>query len=213
MAEVIKTHVYTIDELNDAAKERARDWWRDCLDDDWYEPVIEDFCEICELLGVGLKTIARPLIGGGARAKPRVWFTGFASQGDGASFEGWYGYAVQSAKRIREYAPADNELHAIADHLQAIQRRNFYQLQATIIHRGRYCHAHSMEISVSRDSAIGQEMSEGIEEAIAEALRDLASWLYRVLEREFDHQTSDEVVDEMIAVNGYTFTADGRRFG
>ena len=58
-----------------------------------------------------------------------------------------------------------------------------------------------------------KEMSEGIEEAIAEALRDLASWLYRVLEREFDHQTSDEVVDEMIAVNGYTFTADGRRFG
>lgn len=138
MAEVIRTHVYTIDELIEPAKERARDWWRECLDDDWHQPVIDDFCQICKILGVELKTIARPPVGGGARAKPCVWFSGFASQGDGASFQGWYGYAVQSAKRIREYAPADVELHSIADRLQHIQRRNLYQLQATISHRERF---------------------------------------------------------------------------
>lgn len=213
MAEVIETRVYMIDELDDAAKERARHWWRECLDDDWHEPVIDDFCQFCKILGVELKTIARPLVGGGTRAKPCVWFTGFASQGDGACFEGWYGYAAQSAKRIRDHAPTDDDFHAIASRLQQVQRRNFYQLQATISHRGRYCHAHSMEISVSRDSGTGQEISDGAEDEIADALRDLANWLYRALEREFEYQTSDDVVDEMIAVNGYTFTADGRRFG
>ncbi len=41
----------------------------------------------------------------------------------------------------------------------------------------------------------------------------MARWLYRQLEREYDDLTSDEAVDEAIAANGYTFTADGKRFG
>ena len=45
------------------------------------------------------------------------------------------------------------------------------------------------------------------------ALRDLARWLYRQLEREYEYQTSDAVVDEAIIANGYTFTNSGRRFG
>ena len=48
---------------------------------------------------------------------------------------------------------------------------------------------------------------------LIEALRDLARWLYRQLESEYDYLSSDEVVDETIAANEYTFTARGRRFG
>ena len=46
-----------------------------------------------------------------------------------------------------------------------------------------------------------------------EALRDLARWLYRQLEREYDYLTSDESVDDAIRANNYTFTETGRRFG
>ena len=46
-----------------------------------------------------------------------------------------------------------------------------------------------------------------------EALRDLARWLYRQLREEYEHQTSDAVVDEAIAVNEWSFTAKGKRFG
>ena len=46
-----------------------------------------------------------------------------------------------------------------------------------------------------------------------EALRDLARWLYRQLEAEYDHLTSDEAIEEGIIVNEYTFTEAGRRFG
>jgi hypothetical protein len=70
-----------------------------------------------------------------------------------------------------------------------------------------------MTIDVTRDSPTDQAPAEGSEEAVTEALRDLARWLYRQLEAEYDHLTSDEAVDEGIIINEYTFTEGGRRFG
>ena len=115
--------------------------------------------------------------------------------------------------RIREYAPQDTELHRIADALQAVQRRNFYQLRAEATHRGHYYHEYCMAISVERDNPSWQDMTADAEEGVIEALRDLARWLFRQLEREYDYLSSDDVVDETIVANGYTFTEAGQRFG
>ena len=54
-------------------------------------------------------------------------------------------------------------------------------------------------------------MTDGAEDAVIEALRDLARWLYRQLRSEYEHQTSDEAVDDeaLVAINELTFTADG----
>ncbi len=124
-----------------------------------------------------------------------------------------YAHKKDAPRKIRAHAPQDAELQAIADALQAVQRRNFYQLFADISHRGRYCHEYCMEISVKRDSPDAQNMTAGAENAVSEALRDLARWLCRQLEREYEHQTSDSAVDEAIIANGYTFTETGRHFG
>lgn len=70
-----------------------------------------------------------------------------------------------------------------------------------------------MTISVERDSPTSQGMSADGEDAVIEALRNLARWLYRQLEREYKHQISDAVVDEAIIANDYSFTQTGRRFG
>lgn len=94
-----------------------------------------------------------------------------------------------------------------------MQKRNFFQLHATIRQRGRYCHEHSMAIEVERDSPTWQPATDGAEDTVIEALRDLARWLYRQLEREYEYLTSDAAVDEAIAVNEWTFTEAGRRFG
>ena len=94
-----------------------------------------------------------------------------------------------------------------------MQRRNFYQLRAEASHRGHYYHEYCMSISVERDGPTWQDMTEDAEEIVAEALRDLARWLYRQLEAEYDHFTSDEAIEEGIIVNEYTFTEAGRRFG
>ena len=85
--------------------------------------------------------------------------------------------------------PQGHELHRIADALQAVQKRNFWQLQAEISHRGRYCHPYSMDITVTRNSPTGQAMTADAEAAVSEALRDLAFWLYRQLENEYDWLT------------------------
>ena len=104
-------------------------------------------------------------------------------------------------------------LHGIADRLQAIQRRNFYQLATEVSHRGRYYHEYTMSVDVARDSPRWQPPTEDAEEIVTEALRDLARWLYRQLEAEYDHLASDEAIEEGIIVNEYTFTEAGRRFG
>ncbi len=48
---------------------------------------------------------------------------------------------------------------------------------------------------------------------VSEALRDLAFWLYRQLENEYDRLTSDAAVDEALLINEYTFTEAGLRAG
>ncbi len=213
MPRIVETTVYELHELAEAARERARAWWRDrCLDNDWHEFVFEDFETVCGLLGVTLRTRPVPLMGSGTREKPQIFFRGFGSQGDGASFEGTYEYATGATRAVRSHAPQDPELHAIADALQDAQRRNFYGLSADIRQRGRHCHEHSMAIAVERDSPNGQAMTDDAEDAVAEAVRDLARWLHGQLEREHDHLRSDAAVDDAIAANDWAFTADGRVF-
>lgn len=214
MPSIIETTVYCLDELPEAAKEKARAWYREGgFDYDWYEFVYEDFERVCDILGVCLDTTSLRLFGGGTRRKPCIWFSGFWSQGDGACFEGDYSYAKGASAAIRRYAPKDVELHRIADALGSIQRRNFYQLRARIGHRGRYYHEYSMDIAVERDSPVVHDMTADAEEDVSEALRDLARWLYGRLENEYEHLTSDEAVEEMIRLNEYGFTEDGVRFG
>ena len=214
MPEVISMTVYRLNELHDGAKDRARAWYREGgFDHDWYDAVYEDFQRIAEILGVRLKTRTTRLVGGRTRPDPCIWFSGFWSQGDGAAWEGFYSYRKYGAAELRAYAPKDKTLHRIAETLQAAQRQNFYQLRAEVTHRGNYYHAFAMAVSVSRDSAAAVEIIGDAESIVTDALRDLANWLFRQLEQEYEYLTSDEVVDETLVVGGYTFTEEGRRFG
>jgi hypothetical protein len=214
MPRIVETTVYQLGELSVEAREKARAWFRESMDtDDWYEFVYEDFEAICAILGVRLKTRAVRLYGGGTGQRPCVYFRGFWSQGDGACFDAFYSHAKDAPHRIRAHAPQDGELHRIADALQAVQKRNFYQLHADASHRGYYYHEYCMALSVERDRPTCQGMSADAEEAVTEALRNLTRWLYRQLELEYEYHISDAVVDEAIIANGFTFTNSGRRFG
>ncbi|ATJ91674.1 antitoxin of toxin-antitoxin stability system [Acetobacter tropicalis] len=213
MPEILSVTVYQIDELSAAAREKARCWYRDTLDAfPWWDAVYEDFLRICAVIGVDVATVSRRSTGPSSVCDPCIYFRGFSSQGDGASFEGVYKYAPRASHKIRQYAPQDEALHAIADQLTALQRWNFYQLTARITQRGLYYHEYTMRIDVSRDSPSDQDMTADAEEGVTEALCDLARWLYRSLEREWDYQTTDGVIDDAIRANRYTFTVGGDRF-
>lgn len=214
MPHIIETTVFGLDELDAAARDRARDWYRrSALDDDWHEFRFTDFEEVCEILGVSLAARSMRLMGGGTRPAPKIYFSGFSSQGDGVCYEGGYRFTREAPGRIGAYAPQDAILHGIASRLFDVQRRNFYQLRAEIRHVGRYCHEFSMAITVRRDSPTGQDVSTDDEQIVIDTLRDLARWLYRQLEAEYEHMTADEQVDAAIRANGYSFTQDGHRFG
>jgi hypothetical protein len=70
-----------------------------------------------------------------------------------------------------------------------------------------------MDVAVERASPTSQDMTDDAEDIVIEAMRDLARWLYRQLERDYEYQTSDVSVDQTLIANAYTFTDTGRRFG
>ena len=196
MPTVIETKVYTFNELSDNAKDKARTWFRENnLDYDWYDSVYYDTKEVGKLLGISID---------------RIYFSGFDSQGDGACFEGSYSYAKNSVNKIKEYAPVDNELQWIAKALTDIQKLNFYQLSANVKHSGHYYHEYCTSIDVERNNGC---VKESTEDTLTTLLRDFMHWIYRRLNQEYDYLNSNEVVDDTILTNEYTFTESGKRFG
>jgi len=193
---VIETTVFKFSELSDAAKERAIEKWnQDGLDYEWWDAVYEDAKTIGELMGIRVD---------------KIFFSGFWSQGDGACFEGSYEYKKGSVKAVLDYAPIDEDLAKIVKGLQAEQRRNFYKLSAEVKQRGHYMHEFCTEIDVvdNRDNAPWR-VSDEVEEAIKDLLRDFMRWIYRTLEREHEYLTSAEAVTETIEANDYEFTEAG----
>ena len=212
MPHVILTTVYEFDELSDAAKDAARQWYRERdYDTLWAESVIEDAQTIANLMGITFDQRAyKTTVGGSTVTKPMVSWSGFSSQGDGASFDGSYTYKKGSVKAVKAYAPRDMKLHRIVAGLFEVQKKHGYRLRAKSKVRGNYCHSGCMDIEVwdNKDEYIDLEGA-----VVIELLRDFANWIYRQLEAEYEHETSDEQVDENIRANGYTFTKDGRRKG
>ena len=209
---VVETNVFQYDELDDRAKERAREWYsRHVFEDscDW-EFVYEDAVRVAEILGIEISTSPVRLMSGKSRQKTDIWFSGFWSQGDGACFEGTYRYAKGATKKIREYAPQDKELHRIADELQAVQRRHFYHLIASMNHTGHYCHSGCMSVDVEHNEDRYRDIGDA-EEEITQLMRDFADWIYERLSDEYDYQTSDEAVEEAIRANEYEFDEEGAR--
>lgn len=201
----VEVKVYQFDELEEKAKEKARAWWKQSSEGDqyWFESIFDDFESICKILGIRLD--------GYKNGQKSIFFSGFSSQGDGASWAGRYDYAKESGKKIREYAPKDETLHAIADRLTSIQRPYFYGLRAKVSQSGHYSHEMTMGIDWA-ETENGREVKREDKDELLDAFRDLARWLYQTLEREYDWQNADAQVDELIRANEYEFNEDGSRF-
>ena len=211
MARIVSKTVYSFSELSDSAKERARDWWRDCENQDFDTScVFEDAVKCAELIGITIKHHPVKLMNGTTRYDPSIYYEGFCVQGSGACFDGSYAYVKGAAKAIRQHAPQDEKLHAIADSLQAIQRKHFYRVEAEMRHAGRYMHSGYMNVEVTlRDS--DSYDAPACEDHIRSVMRDFADWIYSQLEAEYTYRMSDENVDESIEINEYEFNEDGSR--
>ena len=210
----IETKVYQFDELSEAAKEKAREWYRLAseFDNDFTDCVIEDARQCAEFIGITFDTKPVELMGGGTRQDPCVYWSGFSSQGDGACFEGaWRASDVKPGK-LKEHAPKDTELHRIAGEFEKIAKA-FPDSSFRVKHRGHYSHKYCTEFDCEPGEPGDLIDSDDFpEDKLIEAARDFMQWIYRQLEKEWEYQNSDEQVDEMIRINEYEFTESGRRF-
>ncbi|MFH1379297.1 MAG: antitoxin of toxin-antitoxin stability system [bacterium] len=208
-----KIEIYKFNELSEDAKETARAWYREGgFDYPWYDYVYEDVNTIAGLFGLEINTRDIPLVSEKTIKEPCIYFRGFSSQGDGACYEGLYEYKKGGLKAVKDYAPVDTELHSIAADLQAIQRRYFYGIKASTKHSGMYYHEYCMNVDADFfHPQGGYDYSLAVEDhdAITDALRRFAKWIYKQLESSFDSMNTDEASDEMLEINEYEFTADG----
>ena len=187
-----ETKIYTFDELNEDAKEKALDNCRDINTFDgseWWNHIYADAKAVAKTLGIDVDSI---------------YFSGFSSQGDGACFTGTYEYHKGWRAELLDHELFDADLLEIGNALQEAQRKAFYTIVARIAHRGHYSHSGCMAID---DDASCSFDSDGIRDA----LRLLADWMYSSLEAEYDYLTSDEAVRESILANEYEFTETGER--
>jgi hypothetical protein len=190
------------------------------VEHDWYDSVYDDFKMVCEILGIEL-------------TKDEPSFSGFWSQGDGASWTGHYrpitaeykthydeknnlkeieriihSHYFTAPAAIREYAPLDTKLHEIADAL-CFLNCHFTPVWAWVGRNGRhrYDHENTMQISEwefddsDRNDDVPQEIADEIESQLLEQFRELAGWLYKQLEKEYEYLTSDEAVIESLEAN------------
>jgi hypothetical protein len=191
--ETITRTLYQFDELSDKAKENARDWYRNLIDSNDYDSVIDDAKAIAKLMGIEITNI---------------YWSGFSSQGDGACFEGTYQYKKGSVKAVKEYAPKDEKLHSIVESLFNIQKRNGYGLQAKVFQFGRYYHSNCVRIEVEREKF---GFSNKDENELKETLKDYMNWIYKQLDEENDYLYSAEHIDDTIRANEYEFTENGKK--
>jgi hypothetical protein len=190
--------LFEFDELSDAAKEKAREWYREGnLDYKWWDSTFDDAKAAGKYIGIDVDDIR---------------FSGFWSQGDGASFAGSYEYRKGGEKALKADFATDKALHAIAKGLTAVQRRYFYQLGARVTFTSwpHYCHERCTSIDVWDKRGFDTDLADA-EETVSELLRDFMRWIYRRLEAEYEWLQADEQVDESIRCNGYTFDEAGNR--
>lgn len=192
---------YTYDELSEDAKETALNKMRSTTTEyfDWWESDFEYWKEELAKQGYEIEDI---------------FFSGFWSQGDGASFTG-------SLDVLKWLEATDAEDAAVAAKDLALTRSLRYWLKklgseaayVTISQQGHYYHRFTMSIDAEWSEWTTPPKAEqqfyDLESAILDHARDMALKIYRGLEKTHDAMTSDDYVADHIMANEYLFWSDG----
>ena len=192
--------VFKLEELDENTRQKAyencvfSDWY---LDYGWWDFICDDVKRTAKIIGIEID---------------KIYFSGFSSQGDGACFEGSYKYASGWRKAFTdEYGPDNASLKEviwIAEQLQAVQRKAFYKLSASVKQSGFYMHSGCTDITVYNDGS-AWNATDDQEEEISQLLREYMDYIYKCLEREYDYLTSFEAFKETCEANDYKFDEDG----
>lgn len=216
--EVEEKTEFKFSELSDRAKDKARNEYYsgDYPEYDWWDCTYEDAFRIGALLGIEISKTwhvsNRPERNGYDTID--ISFSGFYSQGDGASFKGSYGFVPDALQKIAAETN-DEELLRIAQELTLLQVTRRLQglepFSATIKTSGRGLHSNTMDVSVNSEDEDDEhnQVSDDLETEVTQLMRDFADYIYSCLEEEYDYLTSDEYVDERLSESDDLYDEDG----
>ena len=190
--------VYKFDELSEEVKQTVLDNLRHVnVDSDfWCEHIIDDHVQQLEAQGL---------------SNVDIQFSGFHSQGDGASFTA----TVSDLQAFLRHHKLGNEyktLYSWHEYIDAtIERARYpHYVHSNMIHgdvrTGRDVYQEATPEQYDRI----HEQVDGFEKWLTEWARDYSDDIYSELFREYDYLTSDEAITEMIEANEYEFYSDGR---
>lgn len=186
------------DDLDEDAKDRVRDAARyDNVDYEWWDTVYEDVVNMASLLGITISTTSRTTSKGRAYHDIDIWFRGFSSQGDGATFNGKYEYVADAVARVTaETGGNDPGLLRIAQELTLMQLTQRMSGKAPF--EGGIDGRHRNHIDATIYMWGEDEVGEPDEEQFTDLMQEFADWIFSRLEDEYDYLTSDECVDERL---------------
>jgi len=198
MAEPEDETEYSYEELDTYAQAKAIDNFRsdeDLIPHDWYKEMVKEFED--ELAEIGIEDVD-------------FQFSGFYSQGDGASFTG----SITDNKKFIEDVLGIRDLRPeVYDNLTIEIKRS----------QSRYVHENTVDVEVDLEETelefpvsadfsiiIDMEKEAGkIEEKGNDWLRSKCREFYRKLEDEYESFTSDDYIENFITANDYKFDKEG----
>lgn len=135
--------------------------------DFWSECVIEDFRTILDVLGF---------------SDPKIYFSGFWSQGDGACFVGKFKRETLEYDKVLSDYPNDKDIRIFAEYLKSLDEN----VICDISHHDRYCHEYSVDFNLySNDYDL--DIDDLVDyETFKEHCRDFMRYIYKTLETEYD---------------------------
>jgi hypothetical protein len=188
MSREITITAYEFAELEPKVKEKVLDNYRYTLlelNDDWAQPVIEEFNE--DMLNFGITA--------------DVKFSGFGSQGDGASFTTDTCDTDLLIRKLHEsgHKIPENALLDSKDFSVSIYRNGF-----------SYAHEYTTYVDIhGEDTTLSHFERKELEAVITEWSRIKSRELYINLENEFDSLTSDEAIIKYFTETEFLFYHNG----
>ncbi len=208
----ITVNLYRFDELSSQAQEKAlRELWDINVNYNWWEDTIDNWDAELEKQGF---------------TNPKIYFSGFYSQGDGACFDcDGFDYDAILNSFVSEF-DSEDMLALCSDDTAMLKcfrnhRDTFINLLSdsceTLIQANstRYCHEHTRSLVLYRNFDRNRfkrihRIVENLTEWLEEKRKELCRKIYRELETEYEYLTSDEAIRETIKANDYEFYEDGK---
>jgi hypothetical protein len=180
-----KITIHEFDELSERAKDKARDWYRrGSQDEEWWENVYEDASRM------GLKIRSFDIDRGGE------------IKGDFTK-----GSEICAERILKEHGP-DTDSHALAEAFLT----DLKSLRDNLENAERLA---DDDDGNGGDDSLDDTSPRDLEDQISDLedgfRHDILEEYLSLLQKELEYLMSDEVVDENIRANGYTFNTDGRR--